>query len=47
MRAIFKLPSVLFGKEFLLHKNHIVFSGPMRIYKPFTSGLSTARSLAD
>ena len=47
MHAVFKLSSVLFGKEFLLHKNHIVFSGPMRIYNLFTSGLSTARSLAD
>ena len=37
-----KLPSALFGKEFLLHKNPKVFSGPARIYNLFTSVLSTA-----
>ena len=40
MHAVIELPSVLFGKEFLLHKNQIVFSGPMRIYNLFTSGLN-------
>ena len=44
MHAVFKLPNVLLGKEFLLYKNHIVFSGPMRIYNLFTSRLSTVEA---
>ena len=36
MHAVFKLSSVLLGKEFLLHKNQIVFSGPMRILNLFS-----------
>ena len=40
-----KLPSALFGKEFLLHKNPKVFSDTARIYNLFTSVLSTALRL--
>ena len=41
MHAVFKLSSILLRKEFLLHKNQKVFSGPMRIFNLFTNGLST------
>ena len=36
MHAVFKLSSVLLGKEFLLHRNHIVFSGHLRVFYLFT-----------
>ena len=45
MHAVFKLSSVLLGKEFLLHRNHIVFSGPLRVFYLFTKSKATCKQI--